>query len=600
MMKLHLPKLTFTGLLGLALTIFLNTGLMGQYGPTLVENGGIEQGFDVYWDFSTLSGGVGSAIGTTDAAEGTNAVEITVTSCTALGKIRYRSPEITPGLHADTGYVFRLKAKSPEALSMKISLKVFGTLGSKNKNSEVFTLTNQYEEYSFILYPPIGYNDKIQVIIQTGDTDESGKVYLDDISLKKYEGDDIINNDFEEGINFGWALQVKEDENAAGTFSEETSSVASGSIALKAEVSAISSVGGFGGVNALSSRKLIAADKYLIGCYFKGGAEGDSVSFGPQDWDEDSKFLSNSFYQTALTTDWLWYFNIYEATETAKWLGSKALLAAKVGTIYMDKLTIGEITAGNITSTASLDAQAFEEYSYQVTSDVTGARYQYKADSSSRWLQMDPSTGLLSGTPTGEGVYEITVMAANEDFVYAEQKYTLTVAAAEGLNISSTAVTEATTNEAYSYQVSIINETGTPTYALATDKTADWLTIDQSGLLSGTPTVAETIHVTVTVTDDNGSATQEFDLVISEGVGVANYNIHSVNMYPNPCSSILYLENLPEKTQLELFDMTGKMIKHIIPGAPSTELEVSDLNNGIYILKITGMKESLTRRLLVK
>jgi hypothetical protein len=62
-----------------------------------------------------------------------------------------------------------------------------------------------------------------------------------------------------------------------------------------------------------------------------------------------------------------------------------------------------------------------------------------------------------------------------------------------------------------------------------------------------------------------------------------------IGIAPNPAASSFSITNLDEATRnssrLTLTDMTGKIVKNFPPGA-SRELDISDLPNGLYILRV--------------
>lgn len=56
--------------------------------------------------------------------------------------------------------------------------------------------------------------------------------------------------------------------------------------------------------------------------------------------------------------------------------------------------------------------------------------------------------------------------------------------------------------------------------------------------------------------------------------------------YPNPVNDVLYLKNLPEQTNIQLFDMTGKLVIEV---QNKNRIDLSNLHNGHYFLKIVTL-----------
>jgi hypothetical protein len=68
--------------------------------------------------------------------------------------------------------------------------------------------------------------------------------------------------------------------------------------------------------------------------------------------------------------------------------------------------------------------------------------------------------------------------------------------------------------------------------------------------------------------------------------GISNLNAVGIKMYPNPVNSILVLENIPEKTEASVWSADGKHIKNFQLMKNTNQLDVTNLPNGFYILKI--------------
>jgi hypothetical protein len=80
--------------------------------------------------------------------------------------------------------------------------------------------------------------------------------------------------------------------------------------------------------------------------------------------------------------------------------------------------------------------------------------------------------------------------------------------------------------------------------------------------------------------------------------------ISSLNVYPNPTSNKLYIDNLKNQgngVQIQLFDLTGKEMT--IPmnyAEDKLSLDLNKLNSGIYFLQISIENEKLMKKILVE
>lgn len=76
--------------------------------------------------------------------------------------------------------------------------------------------------------------------------------------------------------------------------------------------------------------------------------------------------------------------------------------------------------------------------------------------------------------------------------------------------------------------------------------------------------------------------------------------IEGLNLYPNPVSNgkiYISTKNDSEK-EIIIFDLLGKKVMQTL--ISSKELNVSSLNSGVYIIKITEDNASATRKLIVR
>jgi len=76
--------------------------------------------------------------------------------------------------------------------------------------------------------------------------------------------------------------------------------------------------------------------------------------------------------------------------------------------------------------------------------------------------------------------------------------------------------------------------------------------------------------------------------------------IEGLNLYPNPGSNgkvYISTKNDSEK-EIIIFDLLGKKVLQTL--ISSRELNVSNLNTGVYIIKITEKNASATRKLIVR
>lgn len=72
-------------------------------------------------------------------------------------------------------------------------------------------------------------------------------------------------------------------------------------------------------------------------------------------------------------------------------------------------------------------------------------------------------------------------------------------------------------------------------------------------------------------------------------------------MYPNPANNSLNLSNISDVNKIEVYDVTGKLIRTIATeGVENVTIDVTDLNTGVYILNATNKTGVQTTKFIKK
>lgn len=83
----------------------------------------------------------------------------------------------------------------------------------------------------------------------------------------------------------------------------------------------------------------------------------------------------------------------------------------------------------------------------------------------------------------------------------------------------------------------------------------------------------------------------------NEVLGVDNYELMEVSIYPNPAKEKVHIVSNNPISSVEVYDMLGKQVKTL---KNTREINVSDLNSGIYLLKIWLNKQVLTKKIVIE
>ncbi len=115
-------------------------------------------------------------------------------------------------------------------------------------------------------------------------------------------------------------------------------------------------------------------------------------------------------------------------------------------------------------------------------------------------LQLNATTGAISGTPTAAGPFAFVVAATDSTGQTAQKSLAITIT--NGLSITTSNLS-GTVGSAFTQSLTASGGASPYTFVLTSGTLPAGLTLASSGAISGTPTAAGTSTVTITVTDAN-------------------------------------------------------------------------------------------------
>ncbi|PWH00886.1 putative Ig domain-containing protein, partial [Shewanella xiamenensis] len=193
---------------------------------------------------------------------------------------------------------------------------------------------------------------------------------------------------------------------------------------------------------------------------------------------------------------------VLSGTPTNANVGSHAVVLRATD---VDGLTIDQsftIVVANVNDAPTISSMALTSatqdaaYSYTLvaTDSDVGDSVTLSTVTLPSWLSFNAATGVLSGTPTNANVgsHAVVLRATDVDGLTAEQSFSIVVANVnDAPTISSTALTSATQDAAYSYTVVATDSDVGDSVTLSAVTLPSWLSFNAAtGVLSGTPTNA--------------------------------------------------------------------------------------------------------------
>ena len=122
--------------------------------------------------------------------------------------------------------------------------------------------------------------------------------------------------------------------------------------------------------------------------------------------------------------------------------------------------------------------------------------------------------------------------------------------------------------------------------------------IDANGLL--TALTNGTVDVIATANDGSGVTGMTTITISNQNVGINEITLKDIKIYPNPVQNELFIDGLNGQiNQLEIIDYSGRIITSISEKNIKS-IDVSGINQGIYILKISTDKGTSTKQFIKK
>jgi hypothetical protein len=91
----------------------------------------------------------------------------------------------------------------------------------------------------------------------------------------------------------------------------------------------------------------------------------------------------------------------------------------------------------------------------------------------------------------------------------------------------------------------------------------------------------------------NGDCRDTSECLLFNTLGGINISNNSIQLFPNPVDKSLVIQNIPVNQSLKLFDSTGRIIIEANPNSNSFIFDVSNFQNGFYVLRIGSFSKSI-------
>jgi hypothetical protein len=146
-----------------------------------------------------------------------------------------------------------------------------------------------------------------------------------------------------------------------------------------------------------------------------------------------------------------------------------------------------------------------------------------------------------------------------------------------------------------------VTQSGGIVTATQTGATYQWFTCATLALpgetgQSFTPTEVGDYYVVIT----SGDCSVTSDCISVTELGVRDQNVKAFRIYPNPVNDMLNIEYVDNLTQVEVFTLLGQKVISKNVGATSTQVDMTRLPAGTFLVKATSGSASQTFKIVKK
>lgn len=284
------------------------------------------------------------------------------------------------------------------------------------------------------------------------------------------------------------------------------------------------------------------------------------------------------------------------------------------------------VWAGFSASSTQLIAGQSISFTDQSVGDPTAWQWSFPGATPAQSLAQNP----VAITYAEEGVYDVTLTASNSNYSNTKEQWNYILVGNQYLMPSGRINTcqgmfydDGGPNHPYTRNTEkVVTFTSTDPdkqmriifqeFALNTDCLAErleiyngdnlaapligsWCGTDNPGSILSSNT-ARSLTVKFVAADADPQSGWKASLQCDTGVGIVASRQSDISIWPIPAKEVVYLSNVPEHAQIEIFSTNGQ---HVWKGEASASINTRNLKPGIYWMKITGETLNITKKIII-
>ena len=87
--------------------------------------------------------------------------------------------------------------------------------------------------------------------------------------------------------------------------------------------------------------------------------------------------------------------------------------------------------------------------------------------------------------------------------------------------------------------------------------------------------------------------------LISKNLESVSQEVAGPNVYPIPSNGVINIDGISRGCVINIYSMYNNLVRSAVSASETTSIDVSELNSGVYILKIQSKDDVITKRIIV-
>ena len=172
-------------------------------------------------------------------------------------------------------------------------------------------------------------------------------------------------------------------------------------------------------------------------------------------------------------------------------------------------------------------------------------------------------------------------------------------ASTDTINVTTIASPDINLSEEYTLnpenEIVLAVTSGYSSYLWSTGETVYYIALDGSTMTAGTH------NYWVEASSTNGCVTRDSAIVIvGNSISVQSNEITKIEIFPNPANEFVNISNSVDNFNYQIISINGSIIESEKVEGNKTTIDISEMNNGVYFIKINTNDKIIIKKLIIE